>query len=87
MLVNSPFQYATLMSATPSTREVVSKGCKVGRKSLRLIPVKPVSGARIDKELRPFDSRCERILIAAGTERILIAPNDERGRLDLPELT
>jgi hypothetical protein len=62
-----------------------SKGHEVSRETLRLLPMKRVSGAVVDQQLRSGDGRHERVLIAAGTESVPVSPYDQRGRFDPAE--
>src|SRR5688500_8980930 len=60
----------------------VDEALDLSRRALRLLPVRAVAGACVRLETRPRDRLEQRLLVARGTELVLIAPQDQRARVD-----
>src|SRR5262245_50110597 len=58
---------------------------EVAREALRLLPVRRVPGAGVDDEPRALDRGEKRVLVGPGHHRVLVAPHEEGGHLDLLE--
>src|ERR1044071_5133236 len=65
-----------------SIDEATGKGHHIGGESFGIFPVKRVSRARVNQQMRARDGRPQVFLIAARTKRIPVAPGNQCGRFD-----
>ena len=75
-----------LSSDARTCDEAFAKCDKIGRETLRLLPVQSVPRALVYHEPRAIDGSQKRVLITSRTEPVPVASENERGRFDPVQL-